>query len=82
MAGGSTATFRYGIADVSEVSIGGKLAIVKESGPSRELSLNLLQNDIRNNRIFQKIVKGSSLNPSRLAASSGSISERIPAALY
>ena len=44
--------------DVSEVPLGDKLAIVGDCGPPRELSLDLLQNDVRNDRVVQKVVEG------------------------
>jgi hypothetical protein len=33
-------------------------AIVGDCGPARELSLDLLQNDVRNNRVVQKVEEG------------------------
>ena len=44
--------------DVSEVPLSDKLAIVGDYGPPRELSLDLLQNDVRNDRVVQKVVEG------------------------
>jgi hypothetical protein len=44
--------------EVSEVPLSDKLAIVGDCGPPRELSLDLLQNDVRNDRVVQKVVAG------------------------
>jgi hypothetical protein len=57
--GGSTATFRCGIAETSRKcrSVTNSPSSVIADYP-RELSLDLLQNDVRNDRVVQKVVEG------------------------